>query len=69
MTQPEPCAWNNLLHVTRQDGEVVAVAKELVILGPMTVAMNGQVVGTTNELRMELPLWNKGDQRDWPARS
>lgn len=55
------CTITNLVHVTRKDGRVVQVSKELVISGPMTLAINGEVIGTTSEVRVDRIAWSAQD--------
>lgn len=68
------CTMTNLLHVTREDGRVTEVSKELVMEGPMQIFIGDPLdpsrgfrfVGTTHELRLDNPIYkdqSHGNQR------
>ncbi len=54
-----PSTMNTLLHVTRQDGEVVEVAKELFFTGHIEVFIGDDFVGVCKEYRVDNPIWRK----------
>lgn len=50
---------DSFLHITREDGEVVEVSKELVIAGPVAIFVGGAPVGYSDGYTVNLPLWRK----------
>ncbi len=56
----KPSTMTPLLHVTREDGEITSVSKELVISGgDIEIFMNGKPVATVKKISMENVLWEK----------
>lgn len=55
--QPKPVEW--FVHITRENGDIVAVAKEMVIPGPIVMVKNGRICRIAAEIRGEVPIWKR----------